>query len=124
MPYYCVISGCKGEHASKRELCDMPPPAFLHVDDYLDGPNPDPIAKEFLEHARRSAMEKDHAWLQANRPLVTWRGRVYVCVGASRLGDVWLKGDGPATAFYDHRVNVAELLNWERCSPGRAPPTT
>jgi hypothetical protein len=30
------------------------------VDDYLDGPNSDPIANEFLEHARRPAIEKNH----------------------------------------------------------------
>lgn len=87
---------------------------MLHVDDYLDGPNPDPIAKEFLEHARRPAIEKDNAWLKANRPMVTWRGVRYECVGASRLGDVWLKGDGPPNAFYDHRVDIAELSDWSR----------
>jgi len=89
---------------------------MLHVDDYLDSPGADPIAKEFLEHARRPAIEKDHVWLTRNRPFVTWRGRVYLCVGASRLGDVWLKGDGPPNAFYDHRVDIAELSNWERGS--------
>jgi len=89
---------------------------MLHVDDYLDSPGADPIAKEFLEHARRPATEKDHVWLTRNRPFVTWRGRVYLCVGASRLGDVWLKGDGPPNAFYDHRVDIAELSNWERGS--------
>lgn len=87
---------------------------MLHVDDYLDSGNADPIAKEFLEHARRPAVSKDWLWLQWNQPLVTWQGRDYRCVGASRLGDVWLKGDGPANAFYDHRVDVAELSNWRR----------
>lgn len=87
----------------------------MHVDDYLESPDADPVAKEFLEHARRTAGEKDHQWLQANRPYVTWRGRVYLCVGASRLGDVWLKGDGEGS-YYDHRVDVAELSNWEHGS--------
>lgn len=91
---------------------------MLHVDEYLDGPNPDPIAKEFLEHARRPAGTKDNAWLKANRPWVTWRGQRYQCVGASRLGDVWLcdslnSGRNP-NAFYDHRVDVAELSEWAR----------
>lgn len=89
---------------------------MIHVDDYLDSANPNPIAKEFLEHARRSAMAKDHRWLTANRPYVTWRGTVYRCVGASRLGDVWLKSmDGAnPNAFYDQRVDIAELSNWKR----------
>jgi hypothetical protein len=87
---------------------------MLHVDDYLDSPGGDPIAKEFLEHARRPAMDKDRAWLQANAPTVMWQGKRYRCVGASRLGDVWLKSDGPPNAFYDHRVDIAELSDWQR----------
>lgn len=87
---------------------------MTHVDDWLDDPaNKDHVAHEFLEHSRRPAMDKDHAWLHRNRPYVTWRGRVYVLVGASRLGDVWLKGDGPSEAFYDERVDIAELSNFE-----------
>lgn len=97
---------------------------MLHVDDYLDGPSPDPIAKEFLEHARRPAVEKDHAWLEANMPDVDWRGRTYLCVGASRLGDVWLrdKRELVTAAFYDHRVDVAELSNWRRAVNGSEKP--
>lgn len=88
-----------------------------HVDDYLDEPGWDPIAKEFLEHARRPAIEKDHVWLKANTPTVMWQDKQYRCVGASRLGDVWLKGDGPPNAFYDHRVDIAELSDWQRPAP-------
>lgn len=116
MSYYCTTDGCKGEHESKYLSCDEPLP-FLHVDDYLDGPNPDPIAKEFLEHARRPAIEKDHNWLTANAPMVMYRGRAYLCVGASRLGDVWLRDDldnRNKNAFYDLRVNVAELSQWTK----------
>ena len=88
---------------------------MLHVDDYLDGPNADPIAKEFLEHARRPAAEKDHQWLTANAPWVMWRGKRYRCVGASRMGDVWLKNPESRQAiFYDYRVDIAELSAWER----------
>lgn len=90
--------------------------AFVHVDDYLDGTEPDPTAKEFLEHARRPATEKDNDWLQKNAPNVTWRGEQYVCVGASRMGDVWLRRSRERTtaAFYEHRVNVAELYDWRK----------
>lgn len=85
-----------------------------HVDDYLDEPGGDPIAKQFLEHARRPAMDKDHAWLKANSPTVTWRGGRFLCVGASRLGDVWLREFNLTGAFYDHRVDIAELTDWQR----------
>lgn len=94
---------------------------MLHVDDYLDGieGEPDPIASEFLEHARRPAISQDKAWLRKNAPLVTWRGADYVCVGASRLGDVWLRNQRELIggAFYNHRVDVRELSNWRRPAP-------
>ena len=90
---------------------------MTHVDDYLDSPDANPIAKEFLEHARRSALAQDKAWLREHRPVVTWRGKQYRCVGASRLGDVWLKdetkNDRP-DAYYDHRVDVDELSDWRK----------
>lgn len=91
---------------------------MLHVDDYLDGPNPDPVAKEFLEHARRPAFHQNKRWLADNAPTVTWQGKQYRCVGASRLGDVWLKGDGPPNAYYDHRVEITELSDWRRPDNG------
>jgi hypothetical protein len=90
----------------------------IHVDDYLDTPGWDPVAKEFLEHARRPAVDKDHAWLAANVPSVMWQGNRWFCSGASRLGDVWLRsnferGNGP---HYEHRVDIAELSDWQRPS--------
>ena len=88
-----------------------------HVDDYVNEPDADSIAKEFLEHARRYVTNQNKAWLAANRPWVMWRGRRYRCVGASRLGDVWLKTEPNVMnpgAFYDYRVDVAELSGWER----------
>lgn len=66
------------------------------------------------ESTRLPAAHKDYAWLKANQPSVMWQGKRYRCVGASRLGDVWLKGDGPLNAFYDHRVDIAELYEWQR----------
>ena len=90
---------------------------MLHVDDYLDSPDADPIAKEFLEQARRPAITKDAVWLAANAPDVDWCGKPYVCVGASRLGDVWLRNQrARIDGHYDLRVDVAELSNWRRPS--------
>ncbi len=93
---------------------------MLHVDDYLDSGTADRIAKEFLEHARRPAEAKDHEWLKANAPWCTWRGERWRCVGASRLGDVWLKNEEcPSGRFYDRRVDVAEVSGWERPALGK-----
>lgn len=88
-----------------------------HVDDYLDGPDPDPVAKEFLEHARRPSVDKDHRWLHENAPFVLWREQEYRCVGASRMGDVWLKEAadfGEGGYHYDYRVDIAELSGWRK----------
>lgn len=87
----------------------------MHVDDYIDSPDADPVAREFLDHARRPAILKDIQWMHANRPLVTWRGGTWMVVGASRLGDVWLRQvGGPEQPYYEHRVDVAELSDWRR----------
>ena len=91
---------------------------MLHVDDWLDDPaNRDHIARSFLEHARLPALEKDYDWIKRHELTVSWQGKRYRCVGASRLGDVWLKADGPPNAFYDHRVDIAELSDWQAARP-------
>lgn len=88
-----------------------------HVDDYLASEDADPIAREYLARARVPAVMKDHAWLRDNAPFVTWREQEWRCVGASNLGDVWLKD--PTTFkhggnHYDKRVDVDELSGWRR----------
>lgn len=89
-----------------------------HVDDWLDDPaNKAHPAREFLEHARRPAAGKDHKWLTANMPTVSWRGGRFLCVGASRMGDVWLREFNLTGAFYDHRVDITELSDWTVPSP-------
>lgn len=88
-----------------------------HVDDYLDSDGADPIAKEFLAHARRPAADKDHRWLASHMPTISWRGKRYLCSGASRMGDVWLRHFG-SLSHYDHRVDIDELSGW-----GAAPVT-
>jgi hypothetical protein len=90
-----------------------------HVDEFLDREDGDPVAREYLSHARRPAILADRVWLHANAPFVTWRDKEYRCVGASTLGDVWLKdceAFGGGGSFYDHRVSIDELSGW------RAPP--
>lgn len=89
---------------------------MLHVDDYLDAKKGPAFVLEFLEHARRPAIDKDYAWMEANAPTVTWRGGRFLCVGASRMGDVWLRKFSLTGAHYDHRVDVADLSDWAPAS--------
>lgn len=89
---------------------------MLHIYDYLESPGADPIAKEYLDRFLVPAFRKDTAWLEANIPIVTWRGEDWFCVGASRMGDVWLRKQPQQVLgrFYERRVDVAELSNWRR----------
>lgn len=89
---------------------------MTHIDDWLDSHQPtypgELFAKEFLEHARRPAIDQDHKW-QAEHPLYcTYDGKRYRCTGASRLGDVWLASDLGRTSGYDLRVDVAQCSRW------------
>lgn len=106
-------------------------PAPLHVYDWLALPPVDEnerLAKEWLDRFTRPAYDKltlgINEWLSKRKLTVEWRGQRYVCTGASRLGDVWLRGEG-SICYYDHRVAVNELSNWAReDAPGtvEAPP--
>lgn len=87
-----------------------------HVYEWLDEPpknDAEKDAKEWLEQFIRQPSRKDEKWLDQFTVTVTWKGARYICSGASRMGDVWLKSAG-SHSFYDHRVNVEELSNWKR----------
>lgn len=95
-------------------------PEPQHVYDWLDLPafsEAERDAKEWLSKFVMPAMQKHEQgidrWLSRYCLTVEWRGTRYVCSGASRLGDVWLKSP-TSMSFYDHRVNVSELSNWRR----------
>lgn len=53
-------------------------------------------------------------WIEQFKLYAVYRGSWYQVVGASRLGDVWLRNldskypDGP-DSFYNHRVDIEEL---------------
>jgi len=85
-----------------------------HVYDWLDEPSIDMAesdAKRWLEKFCAPAHEKDREWLDARTLTCDWRGNRYICSGASRMGDVWLKRKGSKDS-YDHRVDVEELSGW------------
>lgn len=89
---------------------------FLHVYDWLDQPASNAAeadAKEWLSQFCRPAIKKDHMFLDRHQVTVEWKGKRYICSGASRMGDVWLKSK-ESSSFYDHRVNVNELSSWKR----------
>lgn len=94
---------------------------MLHVDDWLDAPAKDDaekMAKEFLEHCRRPAIDKDYGWIEANPLFCTYRGTRYRCLGASRMGDVWLTEHFERVNGYDLRIDVAECSEWSKTPNG------
>ena len=89
----------------------------MHIDDWLDTPATDDAekwAKEFLEHCRRPAIDKDHAWLAANPLFCTYKGERWRVLGASRLGDVWLTKHFERVNGYDIRPDVDECSEWAK----------
>lgn len=93
----------------------------MHVDDWLDTPPADEAeayAKRALEVARLPAAEKMRLTeAERHQPLFCdFRGTRYRCIGASRLGDVWLTTKFDATHGYELRVDVAECSGWAAAS--------
>lgn len=93
---------------------------MTHVDDWLDAPAKDAaekLAKEFLEHMRRPAVDHDWRWIEANPLFCDYQGKRYRCTGASRIGDVWLTADFKRETGYELRVYVDDCSNWTRGKP-------
>lgn len=92
----------------------------MHVDDWLDEICPDwndkglLYAKWVLEYHRLPAWKKLlYAPFMADRAVFcTWEGRRWRCIGASRMGDVWLTADFTKTHGYDKRVMPLECSQW------------
>lgn len=90
---------------------------MLHVDDWLDMPpanENEALAKQFLEHCRRPAVNKNYEWIATNPLFCTYRGERWRVLGASRLGDVWLTKHFERVNGYDVRIDVAECSQWSR----------
>jgi len=91
-----------------------------HIDDWLDDPATGPAdVKEWLEHFRRPAIEKDYKWLAARKLFCTYEGDRFRCIGCSRMGDVWITKHLDRENGYDDRVDIADCTDWEVVSNNR-----
>lgn len=88
---------------------------MLHIDDWLDDPTTGPTdVKEWLEHFRRPAIDKDYEWLASRKLFCTYKdGKRYRCIGCSRMGDVWLTANFDRENGYDDRVDITDCTDWE-----------
>ena len=92
---------------------------MTHIDDWLDMRHETPptdagelFARNWLEHFRWPAYQKNYQWLKTNPLFCTYAANRYRCTGCSRMGDVWLTADFTREHGYDHRVNVDTILDW------------
>jgi hypothetical protein len=88
---------------------------FTHIDDWLYEPATDEtqrLVKEWLEHYRRPAVDIDQVWLNARIITCVYEGKPYRCIGASRLGDIWLTADQTKENGYDLRIDVTKCSDW------------
>ena len=86
-----------------------------HVDCWVQTPykyEGERLAKIFLEHYRRPAIDVDYKWIAKNPIFCTYQDKRYRCVGASRFGDVWLNKDFKKENGYDKRVFVDDCSEW------------
>ena len=97
---------------------DQKPIPVVHVDDWVDTPHVGDRGKSYakfvlLLHRLPAWMKNEFSpWTQQFKLFCTYRGERYRCIGASRLGDVWLTRDFEKEFGYDLRVNVMECLDW------------
>lgn len=91
-----------------------------HIDDWIELPpsnDQEKLVKEWFDHFRRPAVQKDYKWLAARSVFCTFEGKRMRCNGASRFGDVWLTYNHIKDTGYDMRVDVAGCSNWEIKGP-------
>jgi len=70
------------------------------------------LAKAWFNQFCKPAMDKDQKWLTENKLFCMYKGKKYRCIGASRLGDVWLTEHFEREFGYDLRVDVADCSYW------------
>ena len=86
----------------------------MHVDEFIDSYSGDPYARWVLNHFRLPAILKMSfgQFMEGHKLFCTYEGKKFRCIGASRLGDVWLTSKFENDHGYEHRVNVAECSEW------------
>ena len=91
-------------------------PTMTHVDDFIDDPYSDPYAAWMFSYFRLHACLRVRVakFMEPHKLFCTYRGKKYRCVGASRLGDVWLwrNGEPYQGIGYHLRVDVADCSGW------------
>lgn len=95
----------------------------MDIDIWMTEPAADEVeakVKEWFREFRRPAVHTNYDWLNARRLTCDYKGKRYRCIGASRLGDVWLTDRMDTLYGYQHRVDVSDCSNWAIEEPATA----
>lgn len=93
------------------------PTVPTHIDDWIEQPptsEGERLAKDWLDEFRKPAHAADHVWLESVTLTCLYEGERYRCVGASRMGDVWLSPNLKSPIGYEVRADVGDCSAWER----------
>lgn len=85
-------------------------PAKTHIYVWLENPeNKYHIAHRFL---RSFIFGGDDDYIKSVVVTCKYKNKYYRCVGASRLGDVWLHSNMSRTLGYEKRVDIDDCYFW------------
>lgn len=98
----------------RKVLADLPEDMTTHVDDFVSDYKQDAYARWVLLHFRLPATQQNRFWqfMKEHKLFCTYEGARYRCIGASRLGDVWLTSDFSRENGYEKRVDVSKCEDW------------
>jgi len=91
----------------------------MHVDNYIwenyDSGND--YAKWVLMHFRLPAVEQSifRPFMEEKRLFCTYKNKRYRCIGASRLGDIWLTSRFSDSRGYEERVDIEGCSRFSGC---------
>ena len=102
------------EYAELSKLDHIDDWCFLHTyESDLDYHKTLIKVKHWFREFRRPAVMLDREYLESKRLSCDFEGERWYCIGASRMGDVWLTKDADRTHGYDRRVMRTDCTNWE-----------
>lgn len=91
---------------------------MLHVDQFIDNSAANSYSERYarfvlmLFRMPASLQMSFHTWTAQYKLFCTYEDKRYRCIGASRLGDVWLVADFTKDNGYDLRVDPSLCVNW------------
>ena len=90
----------------------------MHIDEWIDSPfcenDGEKYAKFMFWYFRYPAWARDSfkQWMDNHKLFCTYNQKRYRCIGASRMGDIWLTTNYKQDVGYELRVDVIGCSEW------------